>query len=324
MPIGTDQFLKDYGADLLSKNLNDNVLFLRELERVVARTDSEGRQMIFPVMYGETEGVGAVPEFGALPNAVEPAGVFAKYNIAYIWGRLTFSQRQLDLMRTSAGAFKDLISLKVKSVVDALRWDVNRQFFMDGTGILAKVNEAVVANPVTVDTPGTTWLRNGMRVDFYGGATKRAGGPFQITDVDDDNSQVTVAGTLTAVQDNDDIYRENTKDVTQIDGLDKMVQESGSYAGVDPAYPYSFWKSYTDETSEALSDDDVLSARLKIFKATGRYPDFLITTPDLEKKYAGIITATRMYDINQKPRLIFPTGYLGVEVAGVPIYVDAY
>ena len=122
-----------------------------------------------PIKTRRTQGIGARAEGGALPTARYTKTLQLAIPLAYNYGAIQFTGQAIKASEKSATSFAKVVDLEIKDMVDAIKIDTNRQFFNDGTGSLCMTNGTGTgsSSTVTVDTPGTEWLEEGMPIESF-------------------------------------------------------------------------------------------------------------------------------------------------------------
>lgn len=107
------------------------------------------------------------------------------------------------------------------------------------------------------------------------------------------------------------------KDLT---GLVAAVAASGTYGGINSS-TYSWWQSYVESTSEALSLAKMRTAFNTATLGGKDHPNLIVTTQTLFEKYEGLLTATLAMHSSDSKKL-GDAGYQVLEYKGVPVVFD--
>lgn len=159
---------RDYHGPIIDALNNMSVLY-RLLDKDEESVSGEDLKAYVPIKIRRNQGIGARGEGGALPTARYVKTVQMAIPLAYNYGAIQFTGQAIKASQKSATAFANVVDLEINSMVEAIKVDTNRQFFGDGTGFLCMTNGAGAGDTstVTVDTPGTQWLEEGMPIQSF-------------------------------------------------------------------------------------------------------------------------------------------------------------
>jgi len=147
-------FKDDYGPAIVNQ-LTDENLMLQWMESEVKDDSWVGRQKVVPIMIGRNRSVGSIANRARLPQAGR--SVFADFSIPMrnTYGRVGFERNVIAQSRNSKGSWKQVIPAEMDALIEAMAFHRNRVVWGYGSGILALVNGAQVADAtVEVDAPG--------------------------------------------------------------------------------------------------------------------------------------------------------------------------
>ena len=156
-----DRVLKVYYLGPIRKQLNESTVLLKKLQR-----DSEsvsGKNATIPLHFGRNEGIGRVPDGGALPAGRQSyldTIVPMKYNYA----RIYITGPTIEASRNNTGAFVRAVESEIKGALRDAKKDMNRQLWGDGSGALAVCDNTAANTTVVVDS--TRFLTAGQLVDI--------------------------------------------------------------------------------------------------------------------------------------------------------------
>ena len=159
---------RNYSGPIIDA-LNNMTPLYRLLEKDEESVSGEDLKAYIPFKSRRTQGIGARAEGGALPTARHTKVTQMAVPLAYIYGAIQFSGQAIKASQKSATAFAKVVDLEINDMIEAIKIDVNRQFFGDATGALCMTNGtgAGSSSTVTVDTPGTQWLEEGMPIQSF-------------------------------------------------------------------------------------------------------------------------------------------------------------
>jgi hypothetical protein len=159
--------LKTKYGPLLKNQLNDNTSeFYKRVERT-SKYRTGGNQFVMAAPIGINGGIGAITETGALPTA----GYQNYANLTTTPKTLAGVFRITDLAwksaQTSEDAFIRLFTSEVKSLEKGTKWDLCRQMWGDGSGVMGTLAaNGVPGNTFTIAT-GVQNFIEGQVVDVY-------------------------------------------------------------------------------------------------------------------------------------------------------------
>jgi len=263
-------------------------------------------------------GIAAVTE-GAKLTSGKPSWSQANVPAKYVFGTFDISDQAIESAKGDPGALANILVEQSAALRTDFARDLNRMFFFDGSGVLAKtaasasssttltlVNWAGLAyNAANAAIMPTKWLAPGMNIRI--GSVSAT-----IASVDSD-SQVT----LTAAK------SWNAGDaVTKADGDGNATDEPmGARGIVDDGTVVAtlqgisrstnpWWKAYVDSASAALAESDIVNAYLKA-KEYGN-PRFIFMNYLLFKKYGTLLTS---YKKTVDTKEVLTGGWYGVDFA---------
>lgn len=311
----------------------NNATFM--LSQVRQQDTTHGRQFMFPVQFGTSQGVGARGE-----NVVLPDPGFGEYEqalgtVKYLYSTLFITGQAISATSNNRGAFADALKTALRDARDGMSQDLQRQVWGDGTGVLGRVAAASPAGGsdiVSVTDPyGLTYVasdldnrervmtfRRNMNI-FISGANVYA----RIIAVNQDgtiqlNQAVTVAaGNL--------IYRGDgtgrTSANNEITGINGLLQATGSYLGL-PRAGFPEWQSNLlqlgsgtggDLTEEAMR----IAMDTAAINGTGG-PDLIVTNHKTRRRYEALLQSQRRFTSPMELK----GGYKAIEFDGLPMMVD--
>ncbi len=214
--------------------------------------------------------------------------------------------------------------------------ELNQEAFRDGSGVIAKVNGAVVASTdVVVDNGIITHFRNGMKLAFYNGSTLEvASAEVAYTDISTNTVTLTSAVSVT---DNDNIYRYiegvgNTFQNAPAEGKElsgiKLVTDDGTiaatYEDINRTTNAAFQGLSIDFGAANLSDDALHRAmsQVKVIAGFQHGPGktLIISNTSQFRKYMSVVTPQIRYNANDK---LDSTGTGGYAWMGIEWHIDS-
>lgn len=304
------------------------------LSQITNKKTTHGRQYMFPIQYGTSQGVGARGE-----NIVLPDPGFGEYDqalgsVKYLYSTMFITGQAIAATRGNRAAFADALKTALRDTRDGLTMDLQRQVWGDGTGALGVVEAAVAADtviPVT-DPYGLTYIQadldNREKVKLF----KRNMNIFisgsnvytRIVAVNADGT-ITTADPVT-VADGDVIYRGDATGRTsannEITGISALLQATGSYLGISrDGFPE--WQANLLQMGDGTTGAPITEAAMRIALDTAEQngtggPDLMVTSYKVRRTYEALLQQQRRYTDPMK----LEGGFKALEFDGLPLIVD--
>ena len=291
-----------------------NVNLLFQKVKASSKIVDTNNNIYIPVRTGRHSGVYTVSE-GDNPRTGKAKRQRMSSTIKYTFGTLELTDQALTAAkRGDKKAVVPILTDEITALTGAMEKSFNRQWFGDATGQLCKANGAGSSSTtVTVDTPGTEYITEGMYVVIGSNSA------VEVTSVDSD-TQFTIASALTW-SDNDVIKAENADEMMGLKG----IIDDGTYVATFQSLARSsnpWLNAYVDDTAEALSEADMITAYLKA-KKYARKGDLIICFmgQTLFEKYGSLLTSMkRSADLKE----VLSGGWKGLEFMGgeCPVILD--
>jgi len=329
-----DEALKINYLPAIREQLNNKTILLNTLTR--NERDVSGKRWQVVAHYGRSSGVGSGAETD-LPTAGNQAYKNPYGTVAYHRGRIQVSGPVMAASRNDVGAIGRALDTEIKGITADLRKEINYQLFNDGTSIRAYVNgDPGTGTTLTLDTPGTMYLYDGMIIDILGnddgdGATNDA--DVVISSVDSD-TEVTVSAALdTSIDDNDYVVRANSTDgagVLPSDSYEMMglkgIVDDGTYVTTLhnlSRSDYAWWKCSTfdnDDNSGTNRDLtlDLIQEAMTAVEKNGGQVKMILSSPELRDAYASLLVSDKRF-VNT---LELDGGFKALEYSGTPWVAD--
>ncbi len=308
--------LKEVYLGVLSEQLNikSNAL-LSQIKQ--SDKDVYGKEIIKLAPYGLNGGIGAGSETGTLPTASNHKFVQFKTGLKNLYGTIALSDKAIRASASNTGAFVNLLSDEMESLIKSSAFNLGRMVYGDGTGLLATAS--VNTNVVTFDSVKN--LVEGMKVDVYNGESSVETG-VMITYVDRINKKVEFDTEITFAT-GYKLYACGSKG-NEITGLKRIFDKSSGAEmlyGVDRSdyqwlYPYE--KACGGTT--AISDSLIQNALNYIEEQTGEQVNFISMAGDVRTAYQEYLSQNRR-NIDMET---LQGGYKAMTYAGVPIVYDRF
>ena len=272
--------LKKIIAPAIQRQLFKETVLLDKLKKNSGVIRMPNNTFYIPMQVGHHSGIYSVAEGAQILKGE------AKYAQPYVSAKYTFgafeiTDQAIEAANDSMAAIATVLNENSMSLKTALRKDVNRIALGDGTGQLCLVNGASAGTTLTVDTPGTEYLREGGSI-LVNGLTK------VISSVDSD-TQVTLS-TTASVDDNDVVTRAAADEGM---GLKGGIDDGDFVATIQnitrSTNPYAV--SYADDTAEQLTEADMITAFLTAKKYGN--PKVALMGQTLFQRYGSILTSMK-------------------------------
>jgi hypothetical protein len=324
--------LKDhYILNQIVDVINRSTVFLSKLKTEQA---THGRKFIFPVQFGVSQGVGARAENAGLPNYGFGEYEQATGEVKYLYSTFYITGQSISATRDSKTAFADALKQALKDARDGMKYDIQRQVWGDGTGVIGRVSGVHTATTtLTVKDPfGLTYqagdpLDNSQRVRLFKRNMKvhiAAGTPqaSTITAINN-NGTVTLSSAITAA-DNNLIYRgDHASDLSlvnvdkEINGLTGMVSASGTYLGIARAGRPE-WQGTEVALNGSLTEEAIRSLLDTLHINGTSEPDLLLTDHKTRRRYEKLLQGQKRFISPLK----LEGGHTALEFDGLPMVVD--
>lgn len=280
--------LKEWYVGPLAEQLNQDVMVTTLLN--VNSQDIEGLKAVVPLHFGRSGGIGSRAEGGTIPSAGKQSYTRATYNLKFHYARVQVSGPAISNTRSDRGAFLQALKSELDFIRNDLQLDQSRQYYADGTGVIATIATGGVTGSVCTLTSAEAiskgYLYIGMSVDVMTGSTKHATAA-NITDINVATPSITldVVGSSAAA---DKIVRAgNVTDVTDVTtvaeidcGLTRVIGAS-AIGGIDPTTAgKGFWKGVSvDKTATPdINLDDLLVQMNTLNNAGAKSSDIVVMT----------------------------------------------
>ena len=208
---------------------------------------------------GANGGAGAGSETGALPSAGENLYEQLESTTKNFYGVLEISDKSMKSIKDGAGAFVNALQQDIDTLNKTLKWNLCRQIYGDGSGLLTKVKVLGTAGKVLECATGftTQFLVPGLKVDLHAAADGSVGAGkagLRIVDVDHKNNKITLNASVTATA-NDYLTIQGSADY-ELTGLGKIFEAitATSMLYGKKREDYSWMRPYLEATFGAIDE----------------------------------------------------------------------
>lgn len=260
---------------------------------------------------GRHSGIAAIAEGATLPSG-KPAFSQANVSAKWLFGTFDITDQVIESAKGSPGSLVNYLMEQTKALKTDFGRELNRMFWGDGTGYLAKVasgdattGTTLTLDPVTAvntDISATKYLAAGMKI-YVNGDTDTIASVDSATQVTLTTGFTRVAGEYVQHADGDGAV------AVEPMGADGLIVSTGSVQGITVN---NWWKAaQVESTSEALSEAKMIAAYLKA-KEYGD-PRFIFMNQSLWKKYGTLLTSLKKTaDLKE----VLSGGWKGLEFMG--------
>lgn len=330
-----DAALKIDYLPVIREQLNNETILLATIQR--NERDVSGKNWYLTAHYQRNSGIGSGAET-ALPTAGNQAFANPYGSVRYTRGRVQVSGPVMAASRDDKGAIVRALEAEIQGVVRDLKKEINGQLFRDGTSIRAYVNgDPGTGTTLTVDTPGTNYLFDGMVIDILGnddgdGATNDS--DVVISTVDS-TTQVTVSAALdTNIDDNDYVVMANSTDGAgvlpsdsyEMMGLKGIVDDSTYVTTLHnlSRSSYAWWKCSTHSTDDNSGTNrdlttDLMQASVTAVEKNGGRVNLILCDHSLRDAYVGLLTPDKRYVDTME----LDGGFKAIAFNGIPLVPDS-
>ena len=323
-----DAALKIDYLPVIREQLNNASVLLTKVRR--NERDVVGKQWQNTAHYQRNSGVGSGTETG-LPTAGNQGYLNPYGTVKYTRGRIQVSGPVIEASKNDRGAMVRALEAEMKGVVDDLKQEVNYQFFNDGTAVRALVNgDPGTGTTLTVDTPGTNYLHDGMIVDIVDASS----GAVEDEDVTLSTINSTTGATASAaldanIEDNSKVTRANATDGAgtsyEMMGLKGIVDDATYVATLHnlARSSYAWWKcsTHSNDDNSGTNRDMTLSLiqdSITAVEKNGGKTNLILSDHALRDTYAALVIADKRF-VNT---LNLDGGFKALEYNGIPWVAD--
>lgn len=159
--------LKTKYGPLLTNQLNDDTSpFYKRVERT-GKYLVGGNEFVMASPIGINGGIGAIGETDALPTAGYQAYEQLKTAPKSIAGVFRITDKSWKSAQTNEDAFIRLFTSEARSLEKGTKWDMNRQMWGNGSGVMATLSALADAGDTFTVSTGIQNLIEGQIIDIY-------------------------------------------------------------------------------------------------------------------------------------------------------------
>lgn len=297
--------LKEVYAPRIENQIQDECVGLKRIEHTAEGLDGGGKYVTFPVRVSRNSGVGARLENEATPIAGVQGFKNVQIPLKYEYGAMKLTGQVIKLAVTNPQAFANAADQEANGLKDDLVKNTSREFYGDGTGLLASFSSADGVNNFIATN--LQYLNEGDQIDIITTATGVAKATSRtITTISPVaggiTGTVTYDGADVTVATGDGIYRAGNfiGGITREPlGLAKIIAATGSLQNLDPATAgASRWASTVlsnSSVNRALSEGLMMQLVDQIRIASGQKPSVIFTSLGVRRAYFNLLSQQRRY-----------------------------
>lgn len=315
--------LKTVYLDAISEQLNRNVDPIFAMIKQ-SSADVYGRNIIKLVPYGINGGVGSGTEEGALPPCKETHYVNFTSTLKNLFGTIEITDKAIRASANDEGAFVNLLSAEMESLLAASKFNLERMFYGDSTGSLAKITE-INSSSKFFKADNVAPFVQGMLLDFYkDGVIDADMAGVEVKYVDRESKKVT----LTSVSSNFTstnlskykCYVQGSKD-NELTGLGELFGDSETLYGLKRSdYAALMPIKRTQTASTTLSESFIQESLDYVELISGYQPQVMVAASDA---YYSLISLIMSYTKNIEA-VNLKCGVTSVAYNGIPLTRNKY
>ena len=315
-----DMALKSYYLDVIAEQLNTKANpLLAQIKQ--STSDVWGKEVRKLATMGVNGGIGAGAEDGALPEAGGNQYKQMVATLKNLYGTIEISDKAIRASANNSGAFVNLLTAEMESLVKASSFNFGRMLFGDGTGVVAKVASITMDGVVTLDSVKA--LAEGMKIDFYNesGDIIPAATGRTILSIDRGtktikingvtiNENLVSAGSLVTIQGS----YEN-----EITGLKAIFDTSKNLYGVQRA-TNAWVNPYVKDIAGEISELAIQTAIDEIEEVSGSKVNFIVCSWGVRRALQQLFSA----NVRNIDTVELSGGYKAMSYNGIPIVADRF
>lgn len=231
----------------------------------------EGANTFFKVKVGDSLGQETISEGGDFPAAGDVTSAQATVTAAHLAHTIELTSEEAAYYDSGSAAAEPIISMKMDAAMETMSRDIERQSWMDGSGVIANVASSS-GSTITLDASATVqvdrdryiWLddANRRRYDVVHGTTgadQVAG--FTVASMVESTNVITCSTTMTSATSagvlvhSGDWATGGAIRSLEFTGLQGMLDDDNTYLGINRSTgANSYWRAIVDGNSGTARD----------------------------------------------------------------------
>jgi hypothetical protein len=293
-----EDVMREYYLPTVPEVFNHETTIYGDLEKS-AKGIQGGKSVVGPLHIAYNErGIGNRNENETLPTA--GANEYDQFSavIRYVYGVFSMTG-QVHKMAKGTNTLIDETKRVMNGLMEALKWEMERQFWGNGDGWIGTVNGAPVGNTFVYAGDGGHFFKRGMYIDTYTADGTKHGDSVKITDVNYVTKTVTVdaIGTIAA---SDYVCREDQTTYSggafvyrDFVGLKQIIDDAdATFEGID-ATSNSWWRAVIHDNggggNRALTEMLLMAWLDDLSSLSGKLPDGLYGSLGMRRAFKDML-----------------------------------
>lgn len=326
LAVGTlataDAILKDVYRGPIIEQLNYKTYMLDMIERDSDHVDYTGRRAIVPVESAGNESPSSTSDGGTLVDPQIDLEQDAILLIRYHDGGLELSDALVrQATGNNAGAFVSKIDRSSKKLSLAMRKNLNRQVFGDGTGLIATLTSSPAA-ATTFTVNSTQYLRVNQVIDVLNISTGAAGATaVVITGINKTTLTITVGTAITATTTTFGVYKTGAR-LQEMDGLRNITATGRTLHNINSATPGNeFFNGAQRDATTSIAGEGIFEQLADDVGQNGEGDvEVFLTTRGVRRRLADTYQSTKRF--NDARAVEIHGGYTAIFVNEIPVIID--
>jgi len=305
------EFYLSVVADQINLHTNPFYARVKQSENYVS-----GNRVVKLCRVGLNGGIGAGSETGNLPTSAGNNYVQFSTELKNLYGQITISDKAIQASANSSGAFVNLLTDEMESLLSAAKYNFSRMLYGTGEGVLTTTKAN--SNTTTLLVDDTTGLVEGLVIDLLSssGTPLTNGLARTIASVDRVAHSITLTGAAVTTTPSSQITVQGSL-FNEITGLGAIFSSVGSLYG----QPIGGWlKPHSQSAVGAISDLKIQTAIDTVEGRSGSNVDFITCSYGVRRAY--------VQELAQKSRNLdvvkLDGGFTAISYAGIPVYADRF
>ena len=280
--------------------------------------DVYGRNIIKLVPYGINGGIGTGTETGALPASRESHYVNFATDLKNLFGTIEISDKAIRASASNEGAFVNLLSAEMDSLLESSKFNLARMFYGDNSGSLSAIS-SINNGAKTFTVANSAPFVEGMLLDFYlnDGLDSNMTG-VEVVAVNHNTKVITLSAVSTSFTSanvaNYKVFVQGSKD-RELTGLGALFGTSDTLYGISRENYKGLMPIKKTQTESTLTETFIQECLDAIEIASGYQPKVMVAASDA---YYALIKLILSYSKNiDSTNLV--CGVSSVGFNGVPL-----
>jgi len=189
--------LKENYFGAIVDRLNNVNAYYMQLEKNSEKVQASGKGLkaIFAMRTRDNQGLGTRAENAALPTARQTSTIQLEVPLKYVYGEIRFTGPAVAASAKNETRFAEVVDDEVNSMTKSMKNEIGMQVLSPSIGFMCQANGAGggADATVTVDNPGTIWLKKGMPIESRAYSVATGVGTLSASDANDISNGLTEA-----------------------------------------------------------------------------------------------------------------------------------